>query len=401
MLPVNVLVNPAHYLIDDSLQGSEYTWVASILKGLAECEKYYLHIITGAVESFSDDSHYYKIYEILPSIKDKNSLLRRLYFLFKKSATSRLLNRKNDVRIIHHMLPYWLGVTFDPDFIIRDKSKAYLIGPIQSPHLDTLSDSLVTGTDKLVYTALKRASGYLSKLTLRKADSIVTINTHTREVLLKMGIEAGKIDVIPPGIDTDKFRFMPFEEKDQERIIIITVGHLVKRKGTELLIKAMSDVARKQKNVELSIVGDGPESRSLKDLTRDLGLDDVVTFRGSIPHHEVCREYERSHIFVSMSLDESWGQVYLEAMACGLPVITTKNTGSNAIIRNGEFGYLIEQGSHNMLLDRLSILIENKQMISEFGRKARQEAVDRYDWKRVIIPRYVGLYDSLIRRVAE
>jgi len=91
----------------------------------------------------------------------------------------------------------------------------------------------------------------------------------------------------------------------------------------------------------------------------------------------------------------------LEAMACGLPVITTKNTGSNAIIRNGEFGYLIEQGSHNMLLDRLSILIENKQMISEFGRKARQEAVDRYDWKRVIIPRYVGLYDSLIRRVAE
>lgn len=394
--PINVLISPAHYFLDDSLHGSEYIWIASILKGIISQGGFYLHIITGAVKSFKVERGSCEIYEIVPSTKPEQGIAQRLLFTIKKTVKSKLLTRRCDFRIIHHMLPFWVGVTFDLDFVLKSRKRKYILGPMQSPHSDAEADSLANSLDRFLYKVFIKVSSYLSSRTIRNADKIVAINTNTKELLIGRGVDSNRIEIITPGIDTGKFQYVPFESKDSEHIVLLAVGYLVERKGMELVIKAIGEVARNHDNFELRIIGDGPEIQNLKDLTKNLGLEKVVRFYGPIPHAEINKQYEEAHVFVSMSRAESWGQVYLEAMASGLPVVTTENVGSREIVKDGVFGYLVRQEDYTMLAERVIHLMNNKLLLADFGRKAREEAEETYDWEKVIVPKYINLYESLI-----
>ena len=132
-------------------------------------------------------------------------------------------------------------------------------------------------------------------------------------------------------------------------------------------------------------------------MVKKLSLEDYVVFEGFIENSKIQQYYKKAHIFISMSRAESWGQMYLEAMACGLPIITTKNIGSDAIIKNGEFGYLIGQENTNDLAKKIIYLIENPEYIIAFGERAYQEVKRKYDWDNCIIPQYLDIHQKLIK----
>lgn len=230
---------------------------------------------------------------------------------------------------------------------------------------------------------------------MRNADCIIAINRPTKAMLRERGVEERKIKIIRPGVDLDRFQFVPFKEKESCTIEVITVGFLIKRKAVDLIIKAIREVVKSHKNVHLRVIGDGPQMEPLRRLSGSLGLNDYVTFEGFVPNSEVWKYYREAHIFASMSRSESWGQVYLEAMASGLPIISAVNVGSSEIIEDGVFGYLVEQEDYNMLAERLVYLVENSYQIADFGRNGRAEAEKKYDWETVIIPQYLEIYDTL------
>ena len=97
-----------------------------------------------------------------------------------------------------------------------------------------------------------------------------------------------------------------------------------------------------------------------------------------------------------MTQEESWGQMYLEAMASGLPIITTKNVGSFSIIKDERFAYFVER-DHLDLCKKVLKLLNNPKLISEMGKNARIEAEKKYDWDSCIIPKYLALYEKYIK----
>lgn len=405
MQKIKILIAPAHYYLDDKTGGSEYSWVAKILSGLIQHDFLDIKIITGFIKNFSDEKN-------IVSIKKKfgTSVFDALSFVFKNYFVSQKILRNERYDIVHHMLPFLVGVTFDLNFLLRKKRKYKLIlGPLQSPHTIksneefsfsqqgfniTFSQKFVQKSNSFLTGVFSSVLSFLSKKTLQRADKIIVINQHAKN-LLQNFVKPEKIQIIPPGIDVSRFYFCDLKSKNSEVIEIITVGYLIQRKGIELIIQALADVAILHKNVRLRIIGDGPQRKSLETLVSRLGLENRVVFQGFISNDEIQTYYQKAHIFVSMSRSESWGQMYLEAMACGLPVISSKNVGSESIIHEGEFGYLVEQENVQALAEKMVYLIEHPDMIASFGKKARQEVEEKYDWDQVIIPQYLELYKSL------
>jgi glycosyltransferase involved in cell wall biosynthesis len=148
--------------------------------------------------------------------------------------------------------------------------------------------------------------------------------------------------------------------------------------------------------IHLNILGDGPQMENLKKLVLDYKLSENVTFVGFVDNSKVAEFYQKADVFVSMSRSESWGQMYLEAMACGVPIITTENVGSNEIIENGKTGILVPQESVESLIQNLKFLIQNPAKKLEIAQNARQELEQKYDWSK-IIDEYEKTYQELLK----
>jgi glycosyltransferase involved in cell wall biosynthesis len=180
-------------------------------------------------------------------------------------------------------------------------------------------------------------------------------------------------------------------QKKSDIIELLVICFLVKRKAVDLVIKALAEALKKNKNIILRIVGDGPQKMNLINLVSKLNLEDYVIFEPFVRNDQIARYYKMAHIFVSMTRSESWGQMYLEAMSSGLPIITTHNIGANEIIKK-EFGYLVEQENYKQLADFISSLSLDKQLMEKMGENARKEVEERYDWDSVVIPKYLEIY---------
>ena len=131
MRKINVLISPSHYYLDDKKAGSEFSWIAKILSSfLRNEERLNIKIITGFVKDFSTTKN---IVEIKKSYGI--TILDAISFTCKNfTATSKLLKTEN-FNIIHHMLPFSIGVTCDLNFLFRSKKKfRFILGPVQSPH---------------------------------------------------------------------------------------------------------------------------------------------------------------------------------------------------------------------------------------------------------------------------
>jgi len=107
--------------------------------------------------------------------------------------------------------------------------------------------------------------------------------------------------------------------------------------------------------------------------------------------------YKKAHVFVNMSRSEGFATVCLEAMASGLAIISSKVGGFQDAITDGKNGYLVEQEDTKGLAEKMVYLIDHPELIASFGKRARQEVEEKYDWDKVIIPRYLDLYDEILK----
>ena len=204
--------------------------------------------------------------------------------------------------------------------------------------------------------------------------------------LIGAGIRQDKIKYIPSMyIDLEVFQPMSGETKKYD---LVFAGRLEKNKNTGMLIKAISKVKSQNPEVKLLIIGNGPEKENLKSEIKNLNLENNVFLAGWLPMaKDVARAYNSARIFINPSLNEGGPRVALEAMACGLPVITTRVGIMNDIIIEGETGLFIEWTAYDMS-EKIKKLLNDNKLQETFSQAG--VGISRQFERKKIIENYAG-----------
>lgn len=188
-----------------------------------------------------------------------------------------------------------------------------------------------------------------------------------------------KLHVVRLGVDTDLLR--PQEDRNKSPIFrLLTAGRLAPVKGQHILLDAISGlIERGRKNIELHIAGDGPDRKSLEDHASKLGIRDKVVFEGFVNQDQLRELYRKSDAFVLPSFAEGLPVVLMEAMALGVPCVSTWVNGVPELIRDGIDGYTVAPGDSKTLADAIERLMSEDGRRGSLARAGRQRAEEVVD----------------------
>jgi len=245
--------------------------------------------------------------------------------------------------------------------------------------------------DLIIKSVLKKANAIIlsSKTLYREASLILSSN------------EIGKIHLIPNGVDVNKFNpSIDGSEikrlyKAEGKYIVFTARHHRPVYGIAYLIMAAKLVISKRKDVIFIIGGDGPLLNYHKELAGKLGIKDHIVFTGAIPRDIIPKYYAASDIVVVPSLQESWGLVATEAMACGKPVIASNVGGLPDQIIDEFNGFLVPPRSPKAIADKILYLLENPSEARRIGRNGRMLAEEKYDIEKRV-DKIIEVYKKLL-----
>lgn len=199
---------------------------------------------------------------------------------------------------------------------------------------------------------------------LRQADHIVAESSNIRENTIKYYNYSGQIETVPLGIVQPQFQRVTRANLGlpEDQIILISVGRLIRRKGYEYAIRAVSKLIRQGCQVKYLIIGDGPEETALQDMVRELNIEENVIFLGYVSEEVKYQYLTQSDIYLLSSLHEGFGICLLEAMYCGLPIVATNNGGQTDFLTNGRNVFFSPPKDDNSLAEKVTKLINNNQL---------------------------------------
>lgn len=201
-----------------------------------------------------------------------------------------------------------------------------------------------------------------------------------------------EIVTIPNMVDT-RFFHPAKQPPPPSPFMFFTLAHLEPVKGIDLLLEAMSILDKRHPGkYRLTIGGDGSQSTVLKEQAQKLGVNDVISFTGALSRDQVKAYMHRSHAFVLPSHFEAFGVVFIEAMACGLPVIATRSGGPETFIGK-DVGIIVDAGNTAQLVTAMEQLAEN---IHAFSRDEIWNHTITHYSPKAIAGRYIALYEKLI-----
>lgn len=208
------------------------------------------------------------------------------------------------------------------------------------------------------------------------ANHIIVASGFTRKTLIENGIDAEKIRIVPYGVDHTVFLQRKEYKRNKDSLKVLFVGSLNQRKGLSYIASAISELQQNKENIEFIVSGRGIID---KDLVLKHHLQNV-TFKLNVSLKELISIYHSSDVFVFPSLCEGFGHVILEAMATGLPVITTENTAGPDIITDKYDGFIIPIRSVDALIEKIDFLYRNPDINIAMGKRAAETA-KKYTWQ--------------------
>lgn len=223
--------------------------------------------------------------------------------------------------------------------------------------LGTRSTITLRGTEvPLAKTRLRRR---LMLKALTRADRVFSVADSLKRHVAELGADTGKIRVVGNGVDTDKFQPVPMDEARRQlglamhAKVLIGVGGLVPRKGFHRVIACLPALMKSWPDLHYLVVGgaspEGNNLQQLQELAAELQVADHVHFLGSLPPAELKLPLSAADVFVLSTSNEGWANVFLEAMACGLPVVTTDVGGNREVVNDGSLGTVVPFGDQDAL----------------------------------------------------
>ncbi len=219
-----------------------------------------------------------------------------------------------------------------------------------------------------------------------KGNLFLPISEFWRHRLIELGCDRDKIIVHRMGIDCSKFAFTPRKLSGDGCIQIVTIARLVEKKGVEYGVRAVAKLAKNNRNIKYNIVGDGYLREPLEQLIEKLDVSETVKLLGWKQQQEIIEILNDGDILLAPSVTsqkngdrEGIPVVLMEAMAMGLPVLSTQHSGIPELIEDGISGFLVPEGDVDALANKLNYLIEHPEIWSEMGQAAHLYVKEYHD----------------------
>lgn len=226
----------------------------------------------------------------------------------------------------------------------------------------------------------------IKRFTLRHADVVCVNSSVTKAACISL--YQRDYVVIPMGIDAERFSSAVASTALKKQyglndFTLLSVGRLSREKGVEYLLQAAKVLKESGKKFKVLIVGSGPLEADLKRYIADNDLDKSVRMTGWVDSSELPVYYKTANVMVGPSLFEAQGLVFLEALAAGLPVITTNAGGTKDFVKNGVNGFLVDIKSPEQIVDKVTTLYNDRELLQTMSQTAPHSIREKYSWKAV------------------
>ncbi len=355
------------------------------------------------------------------SIIEKYPLTPRKPIYFFKNIFKYLQDKKRKIRVNKNYLEI-----ITPCFVWSKKILNGNIENIYNVHRDNFIDTLKKQNIDLIHAHVSYPAGYFAyllsdefkipyiitehmgpfpfmdllqnnmpldeiKVALDNSYCNIAVSQSLQEEIV--GFELKKPLVIPNFIDEERYKYMD-TVTDRDPYVFLTVGSLTSQKGVDLLIKAVS-LLKQEMNIEkliFKIVGDGIYREQYQKLIKKFDLEEHMVFLGQLDRDAVLKEFQNCNAFVLPSRHESFGVVYIEALACGKPVIATRCGGPETIV-NDTVGVLIEKDNPKELRDAIKQMYLNHEEYS--SKEIRKYFISHFS-KKTNIKKYLKIYREAV-----
>jgi N-acetyl-alpha-D-glucosaminyl L-malate synthase BshA len=309
--------------------------------------------------------------------------------LYSLALTSKMLEvieyEKLDLLHVHYAIPHATSAYLAKQIIRKNNSNIKIITTLH-------------GTD-ITLVGLEPSFLPLVKFSIEESDGVTAVSRYLKEQTLTNYNIDTNIEVIHNFVDTSLYRINPNNQMrdtiapNGEKILIHTSNFRVVKRVTDTI--RILDLVKKEIPAKLVLVGDGPDRSECERLTRELDLQDDVKFLGKQDGLEEILNC--ADLFLMPSQSESFGLSALEAMACGLPVISSSVGGLPELVRHNETGYIAEFGNVERMALYTIDLLKNKKKYKAFSKNSRARAVNNFELDSVI-PKYEKYYESIMEK---
>jgi N-acetyl-alpha-D-glucosaminyl L-malate synthase BshA len=283
-------------------------------------------------------------------------------------------------------------------YAIPHATSAYLAKQMLNDKKDLKIITTLHGTD-ITLVGLEPSFLPLVKFSIEQSDGVTAVSRFLKEKTITNYSCQKEINVIPNFVDTDFYKpgdngeFRNHIAPDGEKILVHTSNFRA--------VKRVPDAIRVFEQVEkeipsrLVLVGDGPDRSECERLCREMGLCDKVKFLGK--QEGLVQILTASDVFLIPSQSESFGLAALEAMACGLPVVSSSVGGLPELIRHNETGFIAEIGDVDRMAKYVKELLANEKKYKVFSENSRSRAINKFDTSKVV-PLYEKYYKNVLEK---
>jgi len=208
------------------------------------------------------------------------------------------------------------------------------------------------------------------------------ISPSTRDDLIARGMDGARIRTIFCGLEHEKFNLTDPPPRS-EIPLVVSWSRLRRYKSLDVAIRAFDLIQRQMPAARMLIMGRGPDESRLQKLTRNLGLQDKIEFRGFQPWDELVTSLHQCHVFLNPSPKEGWGLTVVEANQCGLPVVASDRPGLKDSVRDGVTGSLVPYGDAEAFAGEALKILRDPALFAQRSQAAREWA-GTFSWPRCV-----------------
>ena len=290
------------------------------------------------------------------------------------------------LRLLYATIPFLGSRDYD---IIHCQFGVYGLQGMMLRQIKALTGQLVCSFRGFDVSEYPRRCGQQVYQSLFATDVFALANCDFfRRRVIELGCHEERIVVHGSGIDCQKFALTPRQFPADGIIRIVTIGRLVEKKGIAYGIRAVAQLVKTHPNLEYLIIGEGGLRPQLQQLIIDLKMDDRVQLLGSRQQAEIIDILNRSHLFMAPCVTSQVGDqdapvnTLKEAMAMGLPVVSTWHGGIPELIEDGVSGFLVPERDVDAIATKLSDLIEHPEQWPAMGKAGRACVEAQYDYEQ-------------------